>query len=328
MSDSDRESTVVVTGGAGAIGSMLVRRLLERADEVRVVDNLSSGRREHLVPSRSGKEAHLTVADLKEPGSYTPQFRGASTVWHLAANPDIRKGFAEPRIDFDEGASATFNVLEAARKHDVKRVAFSSSSVVYGRPTVFPTPEEYGPLLPQSQYGAAKLGAEGLLSAFAHSYGLTAYIFRFANVIGPNMTHGILPDFFEKLRADPGRLEVLGDGRQAKSYLRTEDCVDGMLLATDRAHDLVNLYNLGNVDQISVREIAEKVVVAHGGRARIEYTGGERGWVGDIPLQLLAIQRIQALGWKPRWNSAEAVDQSIADMAGSRRHRSPGGRRV
>jgi len=328
MTDAAIGDATVVTGGAGAIGSILVRSLLDRGSEVRVVDNLSSGRREHLAPSRSGREAKLTVADLKEPESYAEVFQGAKQVWHLATTSDIRKGMADPRIDLEEGTRATFNVLETMRRSDVPRVVFSSSSVVYGRATVFPTPEEYGPLLPESLYGAAKLAAEGLISAYARSYGITAHIFRFANVIGPNMTHGILPDLFEKLRKDPTRLEILGDGRQAKSYLRTEDCVDGMLLATDRAHEAVNLYNLGNTDQISVREIGEKVVVAHGGRARIEYTGGERGWVGDVPLQLLAIRRIQALGWKPRWSSAEAVDHTIAEMMGERRGRAGGGRRV
>ncbi|HYA71107.1 MAG TPA: NAD-dependent epimerase/dehydratase family protein [Thermoplasmata archaeon] len=328
MTETALGGPVVVTGGAGAIGSVLVRSLLERASEVRVIDNLSSGKREHLTPSRSGKEAKLTVADLKDPASFGNVFQGSSAVWHLATNPDIRKGMTDPRIDLEEGTQATFQVLEAMRRADVTRIAFSSSSVVYGRATVFPTPEEYGPLLPESLYGAAKLAAEGLISAYARSYGMSAHIFRFANIIGPNMTHGILPDLFEKLRQDPTRLEILGDGRQAKSYLRTEDCVEGMLLATDRSREPVNLFNLGNVDQISVREIGEKVVVAHGGRARIEYTGGERGWVGDIPLQLLAIRRIQALGWKPRWSSPEAIDYSIEEMVGERRGRAGQGRRV
>jgi UDP-glucose 4-epimerase len=323
MSEAAREPVVAVTGGAGAIGSMLVRELLGRAREVRVIDNLSSGRREHL-PSAPGAAATLTVADLKDPPSFADQFQGATTVWHLATTSDIRKGMVNPRLDLEEGTLCTLNVLEAARKHDVGRVAFSSSSTVYGWATVFPTPEEYGPLQPESLYGAAKLAAEGLVSAYAHSYGLSAYIFRFANVIGPNMTHGILPDFFEKLRRDPTRLEVLGDGRQSKSYLRTEDCVGAMLLATDRAHERVNVFNLGTTDQITAREIGEKVVAAHGGRARIEFTGGDRGWKGDVPLQLLSIRRMQALGWQPRWNSAAAVDRTVEEMVEARRARGPG----
>jgi len=321
MAGRGPEGPVVVTGGAGAIGSVLVQRLLERSSEVRVIDNLSSGRREHLAPSPTGKSAVLTVADLKNPPSYSERFQGASAVWHLATISDIRLGLADPRLDLEEGTVVTHHVLEAARRHDVPRVAFSSSSVVYGLASVLPTPEEYGPLEPQSLYGAAKLAAEGLLSAYAHTYGLTVYIFRFANIIGPNMTHGILPDFFAKLRRDPSRLEVLGDGHQLKSYLRTEDCVDGMLLASDRANDRVNIYNLGNVDQISAREIAEKVVTAFGGRARLEFTGGERGWVGDVPLQLLAIRKIQQLGWNPRWTSAQAVDRSIQELVNAEKTR-------
>ena len=312
MTEVQRDGPVVVTGGAGAIGSVLVQSLLQRGHTVHVVDNLSSGRADHL-PSHPA--LRVTVADLREPDSYAWVFQGASAVWHIAANPDIRLGTKEPQLDLHLGTLATFHVLEAARRHDVSQVFFSSSSVVYGAPTVFPTPENYGPLLPQSQYGAAKLASEGLISAFAHSYGIRGYIFRFANIIGPNISHGVLVDFFHKLNLDARRLEVLGDGRQAKSYLRTEDCVSGMLTVADKAHDVVNVFNLGTRDRISVREIAEKVVKVWGGSARIEYAGGDRGWVGDIPQQLLAIDRISALGWSPRYSSAEAVDLTIRELS-------------
>ncbi|MGA8665132.1 MAG: NAD-dependent epimerase/dehydratase family protein [Thermoplasmata archaeon] len=311
MTGQNTEGPVVVTGGAGAIGSWLVRSLVERGATVRVLDNLSTGRRE-LLPS--SPQVSLTTADLSRPGSWTDHFEGASTVWHLAANPDIRLGTADPRVDVENGTLATFHVLEAARLHDVGSVTYSSSSVVYGQAKVLPTPEEYGPLLPESMYAAGKLAAEGLVSAYAHSYGIRGHIYRFANIIGPGMGHGILPDFFAKLRADPSRLEVLGDGRQAKSYLRTEDCVGAMLLGREKAHETVNVFNLGNADRITVREIAEKVVAAHGGRARIEYTGGSRGWVGDVPQQLLAIDRMQRLGWSPRYNSAGAIDRTIEEL--------------
>jgi UDP-glucose 4-epimerase len=307
----DRVGPTLVTGGAGAIGSHLVSTLAARGVEVRILDNLSSGRRE-LVP-RSPRVT-LKVADLRRPEEFQDDLRGVSQVWHIAANPDIRKGTANPSVDVENGTLATFHLLEAVRRHDVPRVLFSSSSVIYGQATVFPTPEEYGPLCPESQYAAAKLAAEGLLSAYAHSYGLEVHIFRFANIIGPGMDHGILPDFLAKLRQDPLRLEVLGNGRQAKSYLRTEDCVEGMLLAAERVHERVNIFNLGAADQISVREIAEKVVAATGGRARIDYTGGDRGWTGDVPLQLLSIERIGRLGWKPRHSSAEAIDRTIAEL--------------
>jgi UDP-glucose 4-epimerase len=313
------EGPAVVTGGAGAIGSVLVGALLDRGLEVRVIDNFSSGRKELLPRSPPRDRFSLTTADVRDPERYAHVFRGARSVWHLAANPDIRLGTADPTIDLEQGTIATFRVLEEARKHDVPRVFFSSSSVVYGRAKIIPTPEEYGPLLPESLYGAGKLAGEGLMSAYARCYGLRTYLFRFANIIGPTMGHGILIDFFEKLRKDPTRLEVLGDGRQAKSYLRTEDCVSAMILAAERVEEPVNVFNLGTDDRTSVREIAEKVVRAHGGRARIEYTGGERGWVGDVPQQLLAIERIQALGWKPSCKSNEAVDRTIADLLESRK---------
>ena len=303
----------MVTGGAGAIGSVLVGRLLKEGREVRVLDNLSSGRRE-LLPASPNGNFRLTQTDLRtdaRPG----EFQGAAEVWHLAANPDIRLGTSNPRLDLEHGTVATFNVLEAARRADVPRVLFSSSSVVYGLPTVFPTPEEYGPLLPQSLYGASKLASEGLLSAYAHCYGIHSYIFRFANIIGPTMTHGVIFDFFEKLRQDPTRLEVLGDGRQSKSYLLADDCVEAMRLARDRSDELVNVFNLGTRDRVSVREIAEIVVGAMGGKATIRYTGGERGWAGDVPQQLLAIERISRLGWAPRTDSRGAVAQTVEALA-------------
>ena len=223
------------------------------------------------------------------------------------------------RMTFHSEGANPLRVLEAARRHDVPRVYFSSSSVVYGYAKVYPTPEDYGPLQPESLYGAAKLAGEGLFSAYAHCYGLSAYIYRFANIIGPGMSHGVLIDFFEKLRKDPTRLEVLGDGHQAKSYLRTEDCVEGMIVGGERSSARVNVFNLGTDDRISVREIAEKVVAAHGGRARIEFTGGDRGWTGDVPQQLLAIDRIKALGWRPSCNSAGAVDRTIRELVDIRK---------
>jgi UDP-glucose 4-epimerase len=314
MGSSADSVPVIVTGGAGAIGTVLSEALARRGQEVRVLDNLSSAlptTSSHLAKVRGIQLHQIDVRDLT---STAPLFRGANGVWHLAANPDIRRGTEDPRLDLEHGVLATFNVLEAARRNDVPKVHFSSSSVVYGLPDRFPTPEDYGPLCPQSIYGGTKLAGEALLSAFCHSYGMEGHIFRFANVIGPQMTHGVIYDFFEKLRKDPSRLEVLGDGRQAKSYLRVEDCVEAMLLASDRAHDRVNIFNLGTPDQTSVKEIAELVVAAHRNSAQIVYTGGDRGWVGDIPVQLLAIERIRKVGWQPRYSSGEAVRRTIQEF--------------
>lgn len=315
MSEASPGGPIVVTGGAGAIGWVLVRALSEAGHPVRVIDNLSSGRREHLHGLET-KGVSLRVADLLAPEAWRADVPGATEIWHLAANPDIRKGTTEPQTDLEQGTVATFRVLEAARKADVPKVLFASSSVVYGLPTVFPTPEEYGPLLPQSLYGASKLACEGLLAAYAGCYGIKAYIFRFANIVGPGMTHGVLYDFHRKLLKEPTRLEVLGDGRQAKSYLRTEDCVAAMRFVAERSQDAVNVFNLGCRDRISVRTLAEKMVAAHGGTARIEFTGGERGWPGDIPQQLLAVDKIARLGWDPPRTSEAAVDRTIAELVG------------
>jgi UDP-glucose 4-epimerase len=315
MARLDLSRPAVITGGAGAIGAVLVRELLQRGTEVRVLDNFSSGRREHLPDPAHAPGLTVHRADIRHLGEIRRAFAGSGSVWHLAANPDIRRGTEEPTLDLEHGTIGTSNVLEAARLNDVPHVLFSSSSVVYGMPTKFPTPEDYGPLFPESLYGASKLGSEALLTAYAGCFGTTVTIFRFANIIGPLMTHGVIFDFFEKLRKDPRRLEVLGDGRQSKSYLRVEDCVAAMLLGGARATSRVDAFNLGTRDRTSVREIAERVVASVGGSAKIAYTGGDRGWAGDIPQQFLAIDRISALGWAPKWSSTEAVDATIREFA-------------
>jgi UDP-glucose 4-epimerase len=314
MVSGGADAPAVVTGGAGAIGGVLVRALVGQGREVRVVDNLSSGRMENLGELSADPRVRFLRADLKAPPDLRPVFSGASEVWHLAANPDIRRGTTDPRIDLEEGTIATFRVLDAARQANVPRVLFSSSSVVYGSPTKFPTPEDYGPLLPESNYGAAKLAAEAMLSGFCHSYGMHGWIFRFANIVGPGMTHGVLFDLLQKIKKDRRRLEVLGDGTQSKSYLRTEDCVSGMLLAAEKSNDAVTTLNLGSSDAISVREIVMKVLRAVGATPEVVYGQTRTGWRGDIPKQLLAIDRIRALGWNPSCGSAEAIDRTIPEL--------------
>ncbi|MGC2289689.1 MAG: NAD-dependent epimerase/dehydratase family protein [Thermoplasmata archaeon] len=311
MTTPTEPAPVVVTGGAGAIGAVLTRKVADEGHPVRVIDNLSSGRRERLKDLEAAGKVQFYLHDLREMDGLTDILRGADSLWHFAANPNIQKGTEDPRLDLEHGTVATAHVLEAARQAHVPRILFSSSSVVYGLPTVFPTPESYGPLLPQSQYGASKLASEGLISAYCHSYGLRGWIFRFANIVGPGMTHGVIYDFLRKLQRDPNRLEVLGDGRQSKSYLWVDDCIDAMRLAEVRSHEPVNVFNLGTEQQISVREIAERVVRSFGGKGRIEYTGGTQGWVGDIPRQLLSVDRIRALGWTPRFESSTVVDKAI-----------------
>jgi UDP-glucose 4-epimerase len=312
MATSTELSPVVVTGGAGAIGAVLTRKLAGSGHVVRVIDNLSSGRRDRLKDLERTGVVQFHDHDLREPAGLSEIFGGAGAVWHFAANPNIQKGTEDPRLDLEHGTLATAHVLEAARHAHVPRILFASSSVVYGWPTVFPTPESYGPLLPQSQYGASKLASEAMISAYCYSYHMQSWIFRFANIVGPGMTHGVIYDFLRKLQRDPTRLEVLGDGKQAKSYLWVDDCVDAMRLAEEHAQEPVNVFNLGTEQQVPVRDIAERVVRAFGGKARIEYTGGAQGWTGDIPRQLLSVARIRALGWKPQLDSPAVVEKAIA----------------
>ncbi len=303
-----------VTGGAGFIGSHLTDALLRRGCQVTVYDNLSLGRREHLAGALAAG-ARLVEADLLDIERLTAELAGHHQVWHLAASSDIRQGTRSTRLDLEQGTLATYNVLEAMRRCDVSALAFASSSVVYGEPAVMPTPEDHGPLQPISLYGAAKLAAEGLISAFAHCHGVRAHVFRFANIVGPRATHGILLDLDRKLRANPDELEVLGDGRQRKSYLTVDDCVEAMLFCVEAAREPVNVFNLGSGDNITVARIAE-LVVRHwtAGRARVRFTGGRRGWAGDVPLMQLDPSRLAALGWRCGRTSEEAVEQTVLQM--------------
>ena len=229
-------------------------------------------------------------------------------VYHLAANPDIRLGTRITDTDLKEGTIATYNVLESMRLANVPKIAFASSSVVYGENAPMPTPENHGPCLPISLYGASKQAGEGLIGSWVGTFGLQAWIFSFANIIGERGTHGVIFDFIHKLKADPSRLEVLGNGLQEKSYMEVGDCVDAILHVIESTNEPINLYNLGSNDTCSVRNIAAIVVRETGCEdASIEYTGGDRGWAGDIPKAMLAINRLTDLGFKVNYDSEEAV---------------------
>ncbi len=301
--------TFFITGGAGFIGSIMAETLLDRGAVVVVYDNLSSGRYEFLKRFEGRMDFRFVEGDLLEKSSIETALRAsnAGAVVHLAANPDVRKGITETDLDLKQGTLATYNVLEAARKSNVKEVLFSSSSVVYGVPSLRPTPEDYGPLKPISLYGAAKLASEGLITAFSHLYGMQYYIYRFANVVGRNMTHGVIIDFATKLKKNAKELEVLGNGQQRKSYIDVMDCVEGMLYICNKSTSRENIYNLSSHDQISVSEIAGLVTSRFAPGAAIRYAGGEQGWPGDIADTFLSSKKVNDLGWKPRLNSAEAV---------------------
>ena len=309
----------LVTGGAGFIGSHLVDRLVSKGEKVRVIDNLSSGRID-FIEEHIGDSVELVVVDLLDLDKLTDAMEGITTVHHLAANPDIRLGTKVTDTDLKQGTIATYNVLESMRKNDVRRISFSSSSAVYGEVETMPTPESYGPTLPISLYGASKLASESLISAWAGTFGATAWIHRFANIVGPRGTHGVIYDFIHKLRGDKGVLEVLGNGLQEKSYMDVEDTVNGMLHVIDSSDEGVALYNLGTDETVSVSRIAEIVVEASGLEGvDIRYTGGDRGWPGDVPRTWLDVGRLDSLGFEAKRSSEEAVRrcaESLIDEIG------------
>ena len=298
--------TILVTGGAGFVGSHLVDRLVADGQDVRVFDNFSSGRREFL--AHHGEAVHTVEGDLLDLDAVKSAMKGIDMVYHLAANPDIRLGTQVTDTDLKQGTVATYNVLEAMRLEGTKRIAFASSSVVYGEADVMPTPENYGPLFPISLYGASKLASEALITSWVGTFGLQAWIFRFANIVGSRGTHGVIFDFIHKLHRDSKNLEVLGNGRQEKSYMEVIDCANAMIHVVKNTKEHINCYNLGTKDTCSVRRIAEIVLEETGCiDASIEYTGGDRGWAGDVPRSMLNPQRLFELGFTPLHDSDDAV---------------------
>jgi len=304
-----------VTGGAGFIGSHLVDRLLAEGNSVVVYDSFSLGRKKLIEHNFSNPKFSFVRADLLDAGKLAKEMKGSDIVFHLAANSDIIQSAKKTNIDLEQGTIATYNVLEAMRSSNIKKIVFSSSNVVYGEAKKMPTTENYGPCLPISMYGASKLACEGLITAFCHNFGFKAWIYRFVNIIGQRSTHGVVLDFYRKLQKNPGVLEVLGDGKQSKPYLEVKDCVDGMLFGLKHAHNQVNLFNLGTAGVTSVSTIARLVIDELNLNAKIKYTGGSRGWPGDVSTVSIDVSKIKALGWTPKHDSSdEAVRVGIADI--------------
>jgi UDP-glucose 4-epimerase len=301
----------VVTGGAGFIGSHLVDRLLEKGNEVTVIDNLSGGRLEFIERFFPDDRFNFIKHDLTDDRPIK-ELKGADIVFHLAANPDVKIGADDTGVHLRQNVIATYNVLESMRKFGIKNIAFTSTSTVYGEATVVPTPEDYGPLMPISLYGASKLASEALICAFCGTFDMKAWIYRFANIIGDRSTHGVIYDFMQKMTKDPAMLTILGDGRQSKSYLHVDDCVDAMLFAIEKGNDSINIFNIGSEDRIDVTSIARIVAAGMGlDGVHMEYTGGERGWKGDVPFMGLSIEKMKSLGWHPKYMSEESVRLSV-----------------
>ena len=309
--------TVFVSGGAGFIGSHLLRRLLGPAGAKHVVvfDNFSSGLESHLAPLRSDPRLEVVRGDLKDKDEVIAAMRGCETVFHLAANPDIAKAITQPDIDFWEGTYLAQNVIEAMRVTGAKRILYMSGSGVYGENAAVAFSESYGPCIPISTYGASKLACEALIAAYCHMFGITARAFRFANVVGPRQTHGVGYDFVRRLRADPARLRILGDGSQSKSYIHVEDVLEAVFLADARCTAKFDVFNVATGDYITVSEIAELATqVCSVADVKFEYTGGDRGWKGDVPIVRFDCAKIQSLGWQCVRSSAQAIRDSMASM--------------
>ncbi|MBM3206772.1 MAG: NAD-dependent epimerase/dehydratase family protein [Candidatus Staskawiczbacteria bacterium] len=301
----------IITGAAGFIGSTLVDRLLSLGNTVVGIDNFSTGQRRFLEGALSSPNFNLFQIDLLDLDALKNVFAGGEAVFHLAANADVRFGTDHPRRDLEQNTIATYNVLEAMRANGIKRIAFSSTGSVYGEAPVVPTPEN-GPFpIQTSLYGASKAACEGLISAYCEGFGFQSWIFRFVSILGERYTHGHVFDFYQKLKADPTCLPVLGNGKQRKSYLYVQDCIDAILLAIDRATEKVNIFNLGVDGYCEVNDSIGWICDELGVKPRLDYAGGDRGWIGDNPFIFLDTQKIQALGWKPRFTINEGVIKTV-----------------
>ena len=309
----------VVTGGAGFIGSHLTEKLVSSGHEVIVLDNLSSGRTSNISHLIDSDKVRFIKADLKCCASrWGRYFRDADAVYHFAANPEVRVSVTNPKVHFDENILATFNVLEQCRINNIDLLIFASSSTVYGDAEKFPTPEDYQPLEPISVYGAAKLACEYLIVTYSKLYGIKSLILRFANIVGPRQTHGVIVDFIRKLKSNPEVLEILGDGTQRKSYLHVHDllsAIDYSLNYLVHSGSSYAVFNVGNDDWITVNDIAE-IVVEEMGLGDVEFTYKKvtedgRGWVGDVKFMLLDNSKLKSLGWSPKYSSAEAIRYAV-----------------
>jgi len=312
---------IVIVGGAGFIGSHFTDRLLAdpKTEAVTLFDNFSSGHEWHYAHHQSDTRLAVVRADAGDGEALIDVIAGHDTVIHLAANPDIARAALEPSIDFKEGTVLTHNVVEAMRITGCPRILYASGSGVYGDRGESEVSEDHGPMLPISTYGASKLACEALISSYCHMFGLTACVFRFGNVVGPRQTHGVGYDFIAKLRRDPTRLDILGDGRQSKPYIHVDDVVSAVLFANEHAPSKLNIFNAASADALTVREIADMVVDCLGlepGGVNYVFSGGERGWSGDVPVLRLNCDRLRGLGWTCENNSAQAMRRSLEAQIG------------
>lgn len=316
----DSTTTTLITGGAGFIGSNLADRLLAEGHRVVVYDNFSTGQREFVKAALGQPGFRLVEGDVLDTTALSAAMQGVDFVFHLAANADIRGGLDHPRRDLEQNTIATLNVLEAMRANDVSRIAFASSAAALGEPAIFPTPEDCPVPIQTSLYGASKMACEGLISSYCEGFGFEGYIFRFVSLLGERYPHGHVIDFYRKLLEDPTRLRILGDGTQQKSYLHISDCLDGMLGVIGQQTALaskhrVEVYNLGYPEYIKVSTSVKWICAHLGLEPRLEYEGGERGWVGDNPFVFLDVSKMKRTGWVPKFTIRESIIATVDWLA-------------
>lgn len=304
---------ILVTGGAGFIGSHLTDYLLTEGNTVIAIDNLSLGRLNNISEAQKSSKFKFIKEDLLNYSALNEIFKTEwfDIVFHMAANSDIAQSHANPGIDFDNTFMTTCNVLKAMKENDVKKIIFASTSAIYGDTKGAIMDENYGPLLPTSHYGASKLASEGFIASFAENYGIQAWITRFPNVVGERATHGVIWDFIRKLKKNSSELKVLGNGEQIKPYLYVKDLVEAILFIWKNTDEKINFYNIGVESRTKVKEIAQMVIEEMKMDAKILYTGGDRGWIGDVPEFNYDLSKIHALGWSAQISSNEAVRKSI-----------------
>lgn len=308
---------ILITGGAGFIGSHLDDALIARGHQLTIVDNLVLGRKENIEHLIGNPNFRFIEADLLDMPKMREIFAEGKfdMVYHLAANSDIQKGGKDPMVDYNLTFNTTFNVLQLLKEFEIKKFFFASTSAIYGE-TYDVLNEDYGPLKPVSNYGAGKLASEAFISAFSSTYGIQTWITRFPNVVGERFTHGVIYDFIKKLRNSPEELEVLGNGEQCKPYVYVKDLVEAILYVIDHASEKYNVYMIGSDSRTKVKEIAAMVIEEMGLNARIRYTGGDRGWVGDVPEFRYDLTKINKLGWTAPHNSNESVRLAIQKALG------------
>jgi len=312
---------VLVTGGAGFIGSHLCDLLAKHNWEITILDNFSAGsvgNIQHLL-KQTPQKMKLLKGDCTNPIDVKKALKNVETVFHLAANPEVRLELSDPQTCFQQNVYATYILLQQLRNNSkLHTIVFASTSTVYGEPETIPTPENYAPLKPISLYGASKLASEALISAYAHTYNYKAVIYRLANTVGPRSQHGVIHDFIQKLNNNPNQLEILGDGTQIKSYLYINDCIEAILLGLEKTKNQVEIYNLGSEDQINVKTIAQIAIEEMGLKnVKLTFTGGVdggRGWIGDVKNMLLDISKLKLIGWKPELNSAQSITTATKDI--------------